>query len=117
VKNCAICKTPGTQTHFLNDCPINTEAREILYQSTPHGIEVPLLAEGNIAAFFAQFRELEIRTSGTKINADIILPLLKAALTIASSFVKTTLASITTQQHTNPTTYDSQKPNPQELRY
>ena len=35
IKLCNVCLVPGTQTHFLDECPVNSEARDLLLQSVP----------------------------------------------------------------------------------
>ena len=103
VKNCTNCKLPGTQTHFLNDCPLNTGARTILRDSIPNGVQIPLLAEGDFATFFMNFRKLEVYSFGIIVTPDLLLPLLEATILSATSFVKTTLSdsSPTQQQQAN----------------
>jgi hypothetical protein len=94
IKPCTICKAPGTQIHFLNDCPINSGPRKTLEEGIPLGISVPLLVEGNMAVFFEQIRELEVLASiGVEVTNMILEPLARAALTASTTFVTSTLSA------------------------
>jgi hypothetical protein len=94
IKPCTICKVPGTQAHFLNDCPINSGPRKTLNEDIPLGIRVPLLVEGNMAGFFEQIREVEVLTStGVEITSMILEPLARATLSASKTFVASTLSA------------------------
>jgi hypothetical protein len=94
IKPCTICKVPGTQAHFLNDCPINSGPRKTLKEGMPLGIRVPLLVEGSIAVFFEQIRELEVLAStGIEVTSMILEPLARATLLASTTFVVSTLSA------------------------
>ena len=92
VKLCNVCLVPSTQTHFLDECPVNSEARDLLLQGVPRGIRVPLIEEGLFSKFFEQLRELEVEApSKGNVTPKEVESLLKAAMVSSKRFVEVTL--------------------------
>ncbi len=91
VRKCAACGTPATQTHFLNECSVNEEARRHLKQSIPNEIIIPLLSTGDFAAFFAQIRCLPAEADSQDTLERGFEQLVDAALAAASACVVQTL--------------------------
>ena len=94
IRSCAKCKTPATQAHFLNNCPINQEPRRILKEAIPADLVVPLLIENKISTFFEQLREIEIRSLGNEVNEEKLEPLTEALVQASTDFVAKTLSAI-----------------------
>ena len=66
IRKCTACGRSATQAHFLNECPANEEARELLRRSVPQGITVPILSAGDFTAFFSQIRCLTVTATSRK---------------------------------------------------
>ena len=91
VRFCTICKTPATQAHFLNDCPINEGPRKVLKEAIPTDMGVTLRVENRISTFYEQLRELEIQCSEAEVIEERLEPLARTVTSAAADFVRSTL--------------------------
>ncbi len=92
VRKCVTCcSTPATQSHFLNDCPINQNTRDLLLRNMPQGITGPLISSGDFFTFFANIRHLPAEVHNWDAVEEGLETLENLAATAATEFVSRTL--------------------------
>jgi len=60
IRDCPRCKTPATQEHFLDSCPVNAVPRETLLSSVPLHVVVEQLQFKRLSVFYREVRSLTI---------------------------------------------------------
>jgi len=89
---CRVCNSPATQIHFLNECPMNSEPREILRRSIPSEFVVSGISGGDYHSFFCGIRSLEAQSTISLNVEEVVDNLARATAAVASSFVSRTIS-------------------------
>ena len=91
MRKCPTCGVEATQKHFLNNCPINKDARTLILQSIPTAVKIITIEDGDFATFFTNIRNLPVETTNQKSAEEGLESILNAAVKAATMFVSTTL--------------------------
>lgn len=63
IKSCLVCKSPATQRHFLNNCPINEHCRRLLQHCVPPSLLFSSTRAGDLHSVFTNARSLSLQVS------------------------------------------------------
>jgi len=60
ILSCQICKVPATQIHFIDKCPLNRNARDLLTHSISPRLCIPLLERREFQALYLSLRSIRV---------------------------------------------------------
>jgi len=88
---CPTCGVEATQRHFLNNCPINEEARNLFRQSISTAVKILAIENDDFTTFFTSIRNLLVGATNQEAAEEGLDSILKAAIKAAKMFVSKTL--------------------------
>ena len=93
ILDCPRCKTPATQEHFLDTCPVNAVPRMILLSSIPSYVAVEQLGLRKLSVFYREVRGLTVTLAGGLGTERDVLEGIYANLALAASSLAAQFAS------------------------